>query len=207
MRMAERVVRLVDGARYYAGVDLPFFVPRSVVTAAARDMGFRDVTWHDRDRAPPVDPARADPQYSDDWDEWATGVYRGPTRVERLSHAPEWIVMQQTQLPGVPRTESTPTAATAKPAEEKTAGGVPARIQQIVNQALASGNADYIRETADALKAGGWDALSTELRKGAVTLAQRITAVAKEPSNWPIFLALDLALYAGAAALLKRRKR
>lgn len=207
MRMAERLVTLVDGARYYAGVDLPFFVPRSVVTAAAQDMGFVDISWHDRDQPPPVDPARADSLYSDDWDEWATGVYRGPTRVEKLERAPEWIVMQQPQVTGFPRAQSRPQAPTPTADQAKTAGSVPARIQQIVNQALASGSAEHIRETAEALRAGGWETLSTELRKGATALAQRLTAAAKEPSNWPIFLALDLALYAGAAAFLKRRKR
>ena len=208
--MAGRVVQLVSGARYYAGVDLPWIVPRSVVTGAAEDMGFTDISWHARDeQSPPLNPATADPSYSNDWDEWATGIYRGQTRFETLSHAPAWIAMQpppptstQPTQPPAPVAPPTPT-----PSQAATAQGVPARIQQIVQQALASGNADYIRETAAALKAGGWEVLGRELAKSAGNLLVRVAEAGKDPSNWPLFIALDVAFYGTMALIVKKKGR
>lgn len=206
--MAERVVQLVSGARYFAGVDLPWIVPQSVVTGAAQDLGFTDIEWHDRKEvAPPLNPATADPLYSDDWDEWATGVYRGPTKVERLSHAPAWIAMQQ---PTATPTQQPPTPVappTATPEQAATAMGVPQRIQQIVQQALASGNPEHILETARALKAGGWEALGDALAGGAKNLLARLAEASKDSAKWPLFIAADVVIYGAAALLMKKKRR
>lgn len=104
-----RDIPLIPGATYYAGADLPFYVSRSMVSGYLEGRGFTNIRWHDRDEALPasLDPQR-DPQYSDDWTEWAEATYRGSgSGVLAPPASPAWL---RVELPAT--TGQTPPAAT-----------------------------------------------------------------------------------------------
>jgi hypothetical protein len=151
--MATRDVRLFPGVRYYAGVSLPWYVPRSIVTSAANEIGFNNVAWHPRTERLSVNP-RDDPLYSDDWENWATGVYQGPTQLHRLSHAPSWIV---TDTP-LPAEENFPLVEHGR------------QILDLVNGALASHDPATIRQAAAYFDERNMRELAAELRVAADTI-------------------------------------
>lgn len=95
-----RSIPLIVGAKYYAGASRPFYVTQSMVTGYLEGKGFRAVHWHDRDEALPagLDPAK-DPEYSNDWDEWAEAEYSGSgSGVLDPPAAPKWL---RVELPAV----------------------------------------------------------------------------------------------------------
>lgn len=149
--MAERDVQLVPGQRYYAGVELPWYVPRSVVTSAAQDVGFEDIVWHAGDQKPPIEP-RTDPSYQADSSEWATGVYRGAPQVYHFAHAPSWIV------------SATPAVAATPPARPSDAViGESLRLLRIVNGALESGDPNLMRQASAYFSEHGMPKLAATL--------------------------------------------
>lgn len=91
--MADHVLSLTPGAKYYAGADLPFYVSRGMVDSYLTGHGFRDIQWFDRKDALPagVNP-QEDPLYSDDWTEWASATYAGsqPTSLDPPGD-PAWV--------------------------------------------------------------------------------------------------------------------
>ncbi len=136
-----RTVDLVPGVRYWAGADLPWFVPQGVVSAAARDLGFDDPVWHDRADAPPINP-RSDPEYADDWTSWATATYVGTAQRYGLPKGLKWFVAE--------RKEPKQTAPSPKPAATTDANVKYAEEQlRIANEALASGKPELMLQAAE----------------------------------------------------------
>lgn len=115
--MASRTYQLEQGAKYYAGADIPWYVPTSIVTQGAHDLGFRGIKWHDRGKEalpPGIDP-RSDGAYSDAWEEWAEGMYAGPTGPKFIKYSPSWVV----------RAPVAPAPARATPAPSSASQGSP----------------------------------------------------------------------------------
>lgn len=148
-----RTVRLVPGARWFAGVDLPWWLPTSLVTSGAEDMGFSEVTWHERSEALPVDP-RSDGTYSDGWDQWATGIYRGPERDHAMAWTIPWLV-------GV---NPPPAVVQPEASVQPTGLGLDERARELVRVALESQDPPSMRAAAQMLDAQGFAALATGLR-------------------------------------------
>lgn len=143
-----RTVQLVPGLRYWAGADLPWFVPESVVTSAAKDLGFDDPQWHERSEAPPVDPT-TDPQYQDDWTSWATAIYVGTAQPYELPSGLKWFVAEQrAAAPAKPPKDVGPTQTGTDP-NLVSAQDLLARV----NAALESNDPAKMRETAEYLRA------------------------------------------------------
>lgn len=87
-------VALVNGAKYYAGADRPFFISRGAVNGWLGSRGFTQIAWHDRSEATPstVVP-RKDPSYVDSWDEWVEANYTGlPTAIDTPVALP-WLIV------------------------------------------------------------------------------------------------------------------
>jgi hypothetical protein len=147
-----RILQLVPGGRWYVGTKLPFFVPESMVTAAVEDLGFTGVEWYDRDDAmPPVDP-RGDPQYSDGWSEWATGVYQGAPRSYSLTYNVPWVV---SDAPAEKPVE-------ALPGHELT---LDQKVTGLFNKAVKSDDSRVRRVVAQMIRAQGFTRLADELER------------------------------------------
>lgn len=88
---------------WYAGFNLPFFVPKSMVKSELEKLGFTEIRFFKRDEGPdvPVNP-RADSQYSDDWSEWVRAWYPGPTRTVERPGAVAWLVRAPLTKPKSP---------------------------------------------------------------------------------------------------------
>lgn len=95
--MADHVLNLTPGAKYYAGADLPFYLSRGMVDSYLTGKGFTGIQWFDRKDALPagVNP-QEDPLYSDDWTEWASATYAGaqPLSLDPPGD-PAWVVLEQ----------------------------------------------------------------------------------------------------------------
>jgi hypothetical protein len=107
-----RSIPLIAGAKYYAGANLPFYVSRSMVTGYLEGKGFSAIRWHDKGDAMPagLDPMK-DPQYSDDWDEWAEATYAGTgSGVLQPPASPAWL---RVELPAAATSPVLPLPATA----------------------------------------------------------------------------------------------
>jgi hypothetical protein len=115
-----RSIPLIAGARYFAGANLPFYVSRAMVTGYLENRGFRNVRWHDRETALPggLDPTK-DPQYSDNWDEWAEAEYSGlGSGVLDAPADPAWL---RVELPAaVTAPIALPAAASSPPPAQST---------------------------------------------------------------------------------------
>jgi hypothetical protein len=79
---------VVHGARYAAGLSLPFLVSKSAVADWARLAGFTSVLVRDRPERWPYD-ARPEP-YSDDWDTVVEATYTGRDTSVDAPGAPAW---------------------------------------------------------------------------------------------------------------------
>lgn len=156
-----RALHLVPGARWYAGVDLPFWLPTSAVDSGAQDMGFREIAWHDReDDALPsgVDP-RSDRNYSDSWDQWATGIYQGPERDHTIPWNVPWLVAVNPQIQLPPPQQVTVPELT-----------LDQRTQELTRIALESNNPAVMRVAAQMMTAQGYPALAQQLSQRATML-------------------------------------
>lgn len=87
---------LVPG-RYVAGVAIPKFLPHAMVKMRLEALGFREVTFHPRSEALPVNPHGGAIRYSEPWTEWLEAVYRGPANDHELIKLVAWLVI----IPGV----------------------------------------------------------------------------------------------------------
>jgi hypothetical protein len=194
-----RSVAFHTGQRYYAGVDLPWYAPRAIITAGATDLGFRDIVWHPRSDTLPVN-ARVDPLYDDEWDEWATGVYRGPEKVEVLEHVPKWIAIEPAPPQTVQQAQTQPVQAQAPTTSLD-------QVMAIARVALETGDPRRIIATAQVLQNGGYAGLAVALRMKAAELTPKLVELAKKPATWAVLGALDLIGYAALALALVRRGR
>jgi hypothetical protein len=100
--------QLESGHRYYSGMELPWYVSKSMVTAELAKKGFVEIVWHERskDALPKtVEPAKLCKGYSDDWDLWVVATYAGPTGVGSLPAKPAWIMHAVRGVPLQPKTE------------------------------------------------------------------------------------------------------
>ncbi len=84
-------MKLVSGAKYFAGIKRPFFISQGMVSSAATDLGFTDIKFHERDKTLPVNP-KLDPKYEDDWDEWVEAKYSGPTKEHDITRRWKWAI-------------------------------------------------------------------------------------------------------------------
>jgi hypothetical protein len=202
--MAERDVDLVPGARYWAGMDLPWYVPQSMVTSAAEDIGFRDVEWHDQSEPLPASVSpRSDPQYGGDWSEWATAVYRGQRQMYHLKYAPDWIVMAAptgAPSPGPPAA-SNPTLVAES-----------LKLLETINAALKSGDVMLMDRTATYLETHNMPALAATMKGAAADARQAGVAArrarAKRIALWAVGLGGGATvLLVGVAALARRFAR
>jgi hypothetical protein len=110
--MSSRTYQLEQGAKYYAGADIPWYIPTSIVTRGAEDLGFRAIKWHERKKEalpPGIDP-RSDAGYSDAWQEWAEGIYTGPSGPKFITYGPCWVVRAPV-VPAPARATSAPSSA------------------------------------------------------------------------------------------------
>ena len=106
-----RPIPLIVGSRIFAGANLPFFVSKGMVTAYLQNRGFSGIRWHTRSEPLPIglDPTK-DPQYDDDWDVWAEGMYAGLQNGQLQPPAdPAWM---RVELPAT-GTSAIPDSATA----------------------------------------------------------------------------------------------
>lgn len=170
--MAGRVVHFVPGSRWFAGVDLPFWLLRSAVTSGASDMGFRDIRWHTRDEPVPIDP-KADPQYSDEWNEWAEGVYVGPERDHVLPWSIPWLGYRNPEA-AVP--------AQVQPPPELT---LEQKAMVLARTALESRDPGSIRVAAAMLSAQGFRELAAELERQAAAIEGQPTEDEGDESDTP----------------------
>lgn len=83
---------------YYVGLKRPSMLfitaSRGRIDEELVKLGFRNIRWHDRSEAPPVNP-RSYPGYRDFWDEWVTAEVDAPRVVTLPSAAADaigWIV-------------------------------------------------------------------------------------------------------------------
>lgn len=82
----------LQAGRYFVGMNLPFFVPESMIEAKLRSLGMSGFRWFDRGN--PVDLGcmkvnpTDDPQYTDDWNRWLECEYIGTGR--RLDEKKIW---------------------------------------------------------------------------------------------------------------------
>ncbi len=143
-----RTIQLVPGLRYWAGADLPWFVPESVVTSALRDIGFDAPQWHERSESPPVDP-HSDPAYLDDWSSWATAIYTGQAKPYELPNGLKWIVAEQraTQPAPTPPNDAGPTQSTATTPDPNVVLGQ--NLLRLIDEALKSNDPKKMRMTAE----------------------------------------------------------
>lgn len=101
-------IALVNGSKYWAGANRPFFASQSMISGYLRGRGFSNVVWHERSEALPsnVTP-RSDPTYDDDWDEWVSADYNGPAGSLSPPVAIPWLIVH---LPSVAQQSATTTA-------------------------------------------------------------------------------------------------
>jgi hypothetical protein len=106
-------------AKYYAGIDRPWFASRSAVRSALTKTvgaGVTGVRFHDRDEQLPVNP-RVDPRYSDEWDEWIELLYEGVPRSLETERVWAWLVRVS-----VPNGQAMPTLAPEVESKESAIG-------------------------------------------------------------------------------------
>jgi hypothetical protein len=96
---------------WFAGVSLPFFVSQGAVESAGEKIGFEGFSWHDRtDALPPIVLPNSDPSYSDDWDEWLSARYEGPSKTATVPQRPAWLFF----LPDQPAAVAAPSSSQAQ---------------------------------------------------------------------------------------------
>jgi hypothetical protein len=85
---------LIQNRKYFAGIDRPFYVSQAVVKDRLEEKGFRSIKFHDRDEEPL--PSNVNPKachiWTDDWDEWISCEYYGPSGETELPATPAWIL-------------------------------------------------------------------------------------------------------------------
>lgn len=190
-----RTINLIPGRRYYAGVDLPFFVPRSVVTSGAQDLGFQNIVWHDKSDPLPINP-RSDPLYKDGWDEWATGIYQGPAKQETLSQSPNWIAID----PGPPTLAAAPVTSVPR--------SPVAQAVDIARVAMSTQDPARIKATAAVLAQNGYPSLADAMNRYAAELSGTRPAQIPQPSSggFPWLFAGGAVAVLGFVLLLRSKK-
>lgn len=93
----------LEPGRFYAGISLPFFVPRSMVTAKLESLGFTNVSYHPREKiaALAVDPKKY-PAYDDGWTEWIEADYAGPKKDLDFEKHWSWLLVVPRAASGGP---------------------------------------------------------------------------------------------------------
>jgi hypothetical protein len=100
---------LEKGFRYYAGMSLPWYVSKGMVTTKLNEQGFVEVEWHERALTPL--PVNVKPQaicegYDDDWDLWCMATYTGESGDGELPAKPAWIMYAKRGVPLKPTEEA-----------------------------------------------------------------------------------------------------
>lgn len=151
-------IALVKGSKYWAGANRPWIVSRGMVTGYLEGKGFGNVVWHDREEPLPttVNP-RSDRAYDDDWDEWVSADYQGPTgslnppaQVSWLvAHLPS-IVSQQAATASVPSWVTASQQAGYAAAQAAKQAAAAAQASAMANSGLSSGAAAPAASTPEA---------------------------------------------------------
>ena len=121
--MAKSVKLTLRRGRYFAGVDIPFFVPNSAIVDGVEELGGQAVTITDREDAQlPFDP-REDPKYSDSWEEVVTADYPGPTKTIDTPRRWKWLMVIAAPATSSSAPSSAPSSSTPAPVPEKRSSG------------------------------------------------------------------------------------
>ncbi len=110
-------IALVPSSKYWAGASRPFYVSQGMVTSYLTGKGFTNVRWHKRSEALPTDVVPSqDSSYDDDWDEWVSAEYSGPTGSLNPPTTIPWLIVH---MPSVaqPTPATTPAPAPAQPSK------------------------------------------------------------------------------------------
>lgn len=88
----------LEPGRFYAGVNLPFFITRAMVQHKLEGLGFTNIVFQDREGseallAAAVDPRAKYPAYSDDWSEWISADYAGPKKDLDIDKHWAWLLV------------------------------------------------------------------------------------------------------------------
>lgn len=127
--MATKVKLTLRPGQYFAGVDIPFFVPNGAIVDGVEELGGRNVTITDReDTQLPFDP-RKDPKYSDSWEEVVTADYPGPTKTIETPRRWKWLMViakpagSSAPSSSSPAPSSAPSSSTPAPVPQRSSGG------------------------------------------------------------------------------------
>jgi hypothetical protein len=109
----------LEPGRFYAGIDLPFFITRAMVQHKLEGLGFTDISFHDRSEAATalrVDPKKY-PAYDDGWTEWLEATYSGPKKDLPADKHWSWLLVVPAGSAPIapPSSGSAPTAPASKP--------------------------------------------------------------------------------------------
>lgn len=94
----------LEPGRFYAGVNLPFFISHGMVESQMKEYGLTNIEWFSRDDAAQklaVDPAKQYPGASDDWNEWVQADYAGPKKDLDIAKHWAWLLVVPTAAPKV----------------------------------------------------------------------------------------------------------
>lgn len=103
--MADIKLTLRPG-RYFAGVDIPFFIPNAAIVDGVQELGGENVIITDRADAELSFDPRTDPKYSDAWEEVVTADYRGPTKTIETPRRWKWLMVIAAPSSSAPGTTS-----------------------------------------------------------------------------------------------------
>lgn len=147
----------VRDEHYMAGFTLPWYVPKKIVISALYDLGFRNITFESRrkfkaltwdNRVPLFDPSTI-PGYTDQWSVWATADFAGESARYRVPQEPAWIVSSAQSVPNLAINERAQ------------------RLIELLDQALSSHDATYMRQIAERLDTLGFKKTAFRLRLAA----------------------------------------
>lgn len=132
--------------RYFAGVDIPFFVPNSAIRNGVEELGGRNVTITEREDVQlPFDP-REDPKYSDSWEEVVTADYPGPTKTIDTPRRWKWLmVIAKPASSSAPSSSSLPSSPAPAPVPEHRSSGGAVLLVLGLGAAAAAGVALWKR--------------------------------------------------------------
>ena len=116
-------IYLYNGATYYIGMNLPWYVSRDMVTSAAEKEGLTNIVWHEREESL---PARVDLSkltvFNPEYEYWVEATYSGPDRIYDLPATPSWAARIRpgqdsapTSVPVLPPSASATTSQGSSP--------------------------------------------------------------------------------------------
>lgn len=81
--------------RYFAGINRPWYASQDAVrTEIGKRLGLTEIVFYPRAVKLPVgiDPKKLDPRYGEDWDEWVSARYTGPSKQVSTDRLWAWVL-------------------------------------------------------------------------------------------------------------------